>query len=365
MHFRLGAMGILFTLVALVFGEMPAVSQGQRIPLPLHHAGKQIYQGDQFTIYLLDRGPWNDDEHCSRSGSFDLSVVFDVADDFPLDDAYLTSTLNEGLLRQLANQYCPEARFALTAHYFKDRVIGKNGRISDAATVTYEGYERAFTRMTVNFVLDAEPSMTNVLRIRGRTWNDVIAFNERGLKTLDEVEYQNRSKAQRDLAVAMDNDRRVARQDWFKAQKAATGWPGKDDWAFEVYVRGRGGVPAAPARDVADRQAQKYPHRSSILLAYVEKAHKTCGTVSPNGTRPITFSLTNKQTGLLENRDTVQVDRRLEEAYSNAKLAEGAYTVFSLNTVAGLQGDMAPMFSIWSCNGPEFQMFITGILKTK
>lgn len=354
---------------------MPSIALSSRVtnPLlipPLHYAGDPLYRGENFTLYALDRGTWRTGEHCAggRYPLFIVSVVFDVPDDFVLSEDYLAATLNEPLLRQLAAQHCPAATMVSTAHYFKGRVIGKKGQISDAATAASEGngYEKAISRMSLEFGSKSGPRLSNDVRgLRGNySWNDVLAFNTRGLRTEREVDLHQQQRLARQQVIAAEQAKSQARTAWFTAQKAATGWRGRDNWIFEVYLRGHHGIPAAPPRGKADCEAQKYPAgKGDILLAYVEAAHKTCATVSPNGTQPVGFTLTDKQTGLVEKRGTVNVDRRLKEAYTGAKLYQGAYTLLRLNEIARLQRDLEGLFTVWSCDGPEFGRFIEGILK--
>jgi len=339
----------------------------QSAKAPPHLAGDLVYQGPNFSIHTLRRVTIRKNDSCAggRYPMLNLQVVFDVPDDFQLDEDYLVSALPYSRLREIADRICPDAVIIGTSHFFKDRFIGQHKQITDAATVARTRSEMAFSSLTYSQDSNNEPVYSNRLRINGRSWDDVKAFNDAGFKTEDQLAYERERERERQMYQARSDRIGTTRDAYFTERKAALRWPSGDNWTFDVYMRGHGGT-EPPPRSPEQRQSveQHYPSRDGMLLAYVEEAQRQCGAVSPNGTEMIGFTLTNELTGSVSDSQAFPVDRKLYDAYRAAKLSGGAYNVFSLSQVKSYQNDLRSLFGLWACDGPEFGDFIEGILKT-
>lgn len=356
MGLRIQLIVVFAVCLAMWFPLSTANAQSRFI---LHNAGELIHTGSNFTVHLLDRGAYDDDEHCGRSQTLSLSVIFDVANDTELTKQYLGAALPEPLLKRLAAQYCPDAVSVGAAIYFKDRVIMRDGSIGEAAEVRANSGERAFSSFHHMFGSPYSPSVSQTRMFEGAAWNNVLAFNNRGMKTQAEISIAEQKAAERRQFLAAAEARKSERNAWFQSNKALYNWPLGDGWGFDVYMASEPSKPAPSPRPL--EEGQKFPYRSSVLLAYVERANTKCGSRSPNGTENVSITLTNRQTGRVEGRETIAVDRSLVDLYSGAKNSEGAYDVYSLSAIRRLQSDLEPLFSQWSCEGPEFSRFIRGL----
>ena len=341
----------------------------QTTQAPPHLAGKVVDQGANFTIHPLSFVPIRPNEYCGggRYPTLNLQVVFDVADDFQLDEAYLMSVLPYSRLRDIADRICPDAVIITTSHFFKGRFIGPKKEIADQATLSRTRREMAFSTLNYSNDQGNKPVYTNRLGIKGRSWNDVKAFNDAGFKTEDQIAFEREREKERQAYKAKSDAIAKVRSDYFQARKAELSWPSGDNWMFDVYMAGRQSGPPPPPRSPEwSRQLRfDYPTRGGMVLAYVEEARKKCGALSPNGTAPIGFTLTDGDTGAEVNRQTFPVDVKLYDLYRAEKLSTGAYNAISLSLIKSYQDDMAPLFARWACDGPQFARFIDGILKTE
>lgn len=361
---------ILVIWLALSLGgpQFARPAMAQSAYSPPHKAGEVVHQGPNFTIHTLSIVPIRPNEYCGggRYPALNLQVVFDVDDDFQLDETFLETALPYALVRGIADEICPDAVIITTSHFFKDRFIGPYKEISDRETVSRSRSEMAFS--TLNYAADQgnQPVYSNRLRIDGRSWNDVVAFNAAGQKTEDQIAFERAREKERQTYQAQSDAIGRVRDDYFTAKKAALKWPAGDTWMFDVYVRGGTGEPVPPARSPEQEGALGlYPSRDGMLLAYVEEAQRQCGAVSPNGTAEIGFTLTDQQSGAVTASESYPVDVKLYEAYRAAKLSTGAYNIFSLSNIKRYQGDLKRLFGLWPCDGPQFGRFIDGILKTE
>lgn len=341
-----------------------AQAQIQRPDIPLHRAGELYHSGEDFDLFGRDFGSFVSGEHCEpRNGTFWLSAVFDVADDFQLDRAYLESVLPLDLLNALAAQHCPAATKASVSVFLTDRYIGKRGAITDAPTIRQSGGETHLVSQIISLDGTGFDSFNDDLGLVDVSWNGVLAFNDRGLRSQAhadaETQRQNLIAAQQ----RQDANLSAARNAWFEEQKTAYNWRGKDDWVFDTYRQGRGGIPAPPALSRSQREAWQEPREDQIVLAFVERAHRQCGRVSPNGTVPLEGTVIDQSSGAIVNQETIYVDRRMEDLYLRKKNAFGTYTPLTLLGVNLVRNELDPIFDVWACDSAEFDHFITGILK--
>lgn len=362
-----GTIRKLAAALALSLGLAGPV-RAQSNPAPAHHAGEIVDRGANFTIHKQSIMPIRPNEYCSggRYPTLSLKVVFDVPDDFELTEAYLETYLPYERLRTIADKICPDATIITTSHYFKDRFLDHNKRISDYRTVSTTRREMPFS--SLNYSQDAgnTPQYTNRLRLKGRSWNAVEAYDNAGGKTEDQVGFAQQQAADRAALQAKSDAIAKVRRDYFEARKAELNWPSGDNWMFDAYMAGRQSGPPPPPRSPEWHQKLKfdYPTRDGMLLAYVERAQKTCGAASPNGTVMIGFTLTDSSSGQQMDSQSFPVDVQLRDAYEAAKLSTGAYNAISLSLIKAYQDDLEPLFARWQCDGPEFDRFIDGILNT-
>ncbi len=367
---------VRYCAILLALLVQPVQAKGpEEGPFILHRAYKSIYKGDNYEIfhpnYVWDRI----DPLCSRSLSFRISVVFDVPPDLQLDEEYLTRTLfREGPLPDLAIDSCPNATSIFAQIYFKDKPLGRNFEITSPTQIKQQGREKEFAIISmqlrgVDNQLLGERSYeymnySNKMRLKESvSYNDVIVYNENGLRTPEQIAAEEDRKRQQQASRQREINDSAARNAWFAKEKAASNWPGADDWMMDIYMMGGRSTAAAPPRSVEQNRAMTWPVNSWFAIAaYVELSHKRCGATTPNGASEVTITRED-QYGVQTDSVTIHADSSLAGPYVAFRNNNGGYNALNVIGLNRIQKGYEPMFSRWSCGGAEHARFIRGLAK--